>query len=105
MKGLATAAAGYWLFFGASAEGPARGVEGRGAEAAELVLGPETLLDGQHSGVGGVLTVRSERDSKRCRGTTVTSSISQRKATSVGVKPGARGNAISIEVVLITERA
>jgi len=35
-----------------------------------------------------------ESDSRRCRGTTVTVSISHRKATSAGVKPGWRGNAM-----------
>jgi hypothetical protein len=45
--------------------------------------------------VGGVqLTPRSCSASSRCRGITVTSSISQRNATSGGVKPGGRGNAI-----------
>jgi len=50
------------------------------------------------SGVGGVHTVRRERDSRRWRGITVTLSISQRKATSAGVKPGGRGSAIVFEV-------
>jgi len=35
-----------------------------------------------------------DRDSRRCRGTTVTVSISQRNATSAGVKPGGKGNAM-----------
>lgn len=33
-------------------------------------------------------------DSSLCRGTMVTSSISQRKATSVGTRPGGRGSAM-----------
>lgn len=40
------------------------------------------------------LTPRSSRPSSRCRGMTVTSSISQRKATSEGESPGGRGNAM-----------
>lgn len=34
-------------------------------------------------------------DSSLCRGTIVTSSISQRKATSVGTRPGGSGSAIA----------
>lgn len=40
------------------------------------------------------LTPRRSRLSSRWRGITVTISISQRKATSIGVKPGCRGNAM-----------
>jgi hypothetical protein len=40
------------------------------------------------------LTPNRSRDSSRWRGKTVTSSISQRKATSAGVKPRGRGRAI-----------
>lgn len=43
---------------------------------------------------GPELTPRRLRLSKRCRGTTVTISISQRKATSMGVRPGCKGSAI-----------
>jgi len=48
-------------------------------------------------GVGvqvGRLTPSSSRDSRRWRGITFTSSISQRNATSVGRRPGRRGSAI-----------
>ena len=45
---------------------------------------------------GGELTERRLRLSSRWRGTTVTISISQRKATSIGVRPACRGNAIII---------
>ena len=44
--------------------------------------------------LGRELTPSRLRLSSRCRGTTVTISISHRKATSIGVSPGARGNAI-----------
>lgn len=51
------------------------------------------------SGVdGGELTERRFRLSRRCRGTTVTISISQRKATSIGVRPACRGNAMVVRV-------
>jgi len=43
---------------------------------------------------GQVLTPRRFRLSSRWRGITVTISISQRKATSIGVKPVCRGNAM-----------
>lgn len=46
------------------------------------------------------LTPRSSSPSSRCRGTTVTSSISQRKATSGGVKPGGKGDAMMTELRL-----
>lgn len=55
----------------------------------ELSCGRE--LDGAF---GGVLTPRRFRLSSLCLGTTVTISISQRKATSMGVSPGCNGNAI-----------
>jgi len=42
----------------------------------------------------GRLTPSSSRPSRRWRGITVTSSISQRKATSVGMRPGLRGKAM-----------
>jgi hypothetical protein len=40
------------------------------------------------------LTPNSSRPWSFCRGITVTSSISQRKPTSLGVSPGGRGRAI-----------
>lgn len=40
------------------------------------------------------LTPSNESPVRRCRGITVTSSISQRKATSVGMSPGLSGRAI-----------
>ncbi len=45
---------------------------------------------------GGERTERRFRLSRRCRGTTVTISISQRKATSIGVRPACRGNAMIV---------
>ena len=42
-------------------------------------------------GGGGALTPSNCRPSRRWRGTIVTSSISQRKAVSGGVRPGGRG--------------
>lgn len=47
-----------------------------------------------NGGVGGVLTASKSKLSSFWRGTTVTISISQRKATSVGVRPGGKGNAM-----------
>lgn len=47
-------------------------------------------------GAGGVHTPRSSSPPSLCRGMTVTSSISHRKAISGGVSPGGRGNAIII---------
>lgn len=58
------------------------------------------LLDGcrrpkSDGGVGwGILTPSRLRLSSFWRGMTVTISISQRKATSAGARPGGRGNAI-----------
>jgi hypothetical protein len=43
-------------------------------------------------------TDRSWRESNLCRGITVTSSISQRKAISGGVRPGGSGRAMMIDV-------
>lgn len=48
--------------------------------------------DFAHGGV--VFTLSSGIDSSLCRGTTVTSSISQRKATSAGTRPEGMGRAI-----------
>jgi hypothetical protein len=59
----------------------------------ELVLTAQSV--GQVYCDGGVLfTLRRGMDSSLCRGTTVTISISQRKATSDGTRPGGRGNAM-----------
>jgi hypothetical protein len=57
------------------------------------VVGEEGDVEGLN---GGELTERRFRLSSRWRGTTVTISISQRKATSTGVRPACRGNAIII---------
>lgn len=43
-----------------------------------------------------VLTPSNSRESSRCRGITVTSSISHRKPTSFGVRPGSRRSAMSV---------
>jgi len=47
------------------------------------------------------LTPSSSSPSSRCRGMTVTISISQRKAISGGVKPGGNGKAIQTVNVLL----
>lgn len=47
------------------------------------------------------LTERSSMLSRRCRGTTVTSSISHRKATSEGTRPNGRGKAMVSCVVTV----
>lgn len=49
---------------------------------------------GHAQGVSRPLTPSNSSPSSRCRGTTVTVSISQRKATSGGVKPDGKGSAI-----------
>lgn len=46
------------------------------------------------------LTPSSSRDSSLCRGVIVTSSISHKKPTSLGVSPGGRGSAILSGVAL-----
>ncbi len=51
---------------------------------------------------GQELTPRRLRLSRRCRGTTVTISISQRKATSIGVRPACRGNAMVVGEVCVS---
>jgi hypothetical protein len=52
-------------------------------------------IEGVMVGFGGVeLTPSKSRLSSFWRGITVTISISQRKATSVGERPGGRGNAM-----------
>jgi hypothetical protein len=52
------------------------------------------LLRGLGGIGGGGLTLNKSILSSRWRGTTVTSSISARKATSAWVRPGGRGSAI-----------
>lgn len=49
---------------------------------------------GHAQGASRRLTPSNSSPSSRCRGTTVTVSISQRKATSGGVKPGGKGSAM-----------
>ena len=57
-----------------------------------------TRLEDADGGVvgSGAFTLRSEIDSSLWRGTIVTISISQRKATSVGTRPGGKGRAIFV---------
>lgn len=79
----------------------ARAGEGFYAADGEAGLGPvyEAVSIRQYGdgygGVGGVgLTPINSRLSSFCRGITVTISISHKKATSDGVRPGGRGNAM-----------
>jgi hypothetical protein len=53
----------------------------------------------EEEGWGGGVTLNKSMLSNRWRGTTVTSSISARKATSAWVRPGGRGSAIAGLVV------
>lgn len=53
----------------------------------------------------GALTPSSSRPSNFCRGITVTSSISQRKPTSDGVRPGGSDSAILYRCALLQERS
>lgn len=45
--------------------------------------------------MAALLTPNKSRLSSRCRGTTVTISISHKNATSIGVRPGGKGKAMS----------
>jgi hypothetical protein len=54
--------------------------------------------------IWGEPTERRFRRSRRWRGTTVTISISQRKATSIGVRPACRGNAMVAEGLCLVLR-
>jgi hypothetical protein len=72
---------------------PYKVFRGQACEGAEFdILYAAVVQDG----CGGVqLTPSSCSASRRCRGITVTNSISQRNATSGGDRPGGRGNAIA----------
>ena len=65
------------------------------------------LCEGKGGGWWGKHTDNRLRLSRRCRGITVTVSISQRNATSVGVRPDGRGRAMvegcNLEVLVLVE--
>jgi hypothetical protein len=59
----------------------------------------ESFEIGSRGWRGQRLTPSRFKLSSLWRGTTVTSSISQRKATSIGVKPGCKGNAMMVGIL------